>query len=175
MSDDRIRPASHNAELARWVREHWDAVFSLAWRLSHDQHLSEDLTQETFLRAAEKRTSFIEGTNLRAWLMRITTNAFLDHKRRKSTSLNQPLPEAPTFSDTIPGPIDRASNIELGAALDRAIGQLPDPMRAVFVLRSMQDLSFREIADVIDCTEQTARWHMFQARKKLMELLKDWL
>ena len=73
--DDRASPTSHDPELARWVREQWDAVYALAWRLSHDRHLAEDLTQETFLRAAQKRESFSAGTNLRAWLMRITTNA----------------------------------------------------------------------------------------------------
>jgi RNA polymerase sigma factor (sigma-70 family) len=52
-----------------------------------------------------------------------------------------------------------------------AIESLPETARVVFLLRGEQDLSFREIAQIIDASEETARWHMMQARKALLAKL----
>jgi RNA polymerase sigma factor (sigma-70 family) len=57
------------------------------------------------------------------------------------------------------------------ALVAAAIGQLDDTQRAVFLLRTQEDLSFREIAETLGTTEETARWHMMQARRKLMKQL----
>ena len=55
--------------------------------------------------------------------------------------------------------------------LTRAVGRLPDDYRAAFLLRAEEGLSFREIAGVIGVTEETARWRVFKARQKLMNVL----
>jgi DNA-directed RNA polymerase specialized sigma24 family protein len=52
---------------------------------------------------------------------------------------------------------------------------LPETARAVFLLRTREELSFREIAEAIGATEETARWHMLQARRRLMQRLDGWL
>jgi RNA polymerase sigma-70 factor (ECF subfamily) len=65
-------------DFAALVEAHWSAVYRLVYSLCNDAHDSEDLTQETFLRAMRRWDSFAHGTNLRAWLLRIATNAFFD-------------------------------------------------------------------------------------------------
>ena len=55
--------------------------------------------------------------------------------------------------------------------LARAVGRLPTEFRAAFLLRAEEGLSFREIADILETTEETARWRVFKARQKLMEVL----
>jgi RNA polymerase sigma-70 factor (ECF subfamily) len=67
------------------------------------------------------------------------------------------------------------ANEELGAALADAIAELPETARAVFLLRTQEQMSFREIADVIGTSEETARWHMMQARRGLMKRLDGWM
>lgn len=161
------------ARVATWAAEHWDGVFTLLHRLTRNRHEAEDLTQETFLRAARQNESFQPGTNLRAWLMRIAVNAHLDARRRQQVVRNEPLPDELPAGD--PAPRERLAGAELAAAVEQAIGQLPELPRAVFLLRTREELSFREIGDAIQATEETARWHMLQARRRLLAMLGDWV
>jgi RNA polymerase sigma-70 factor (ECF subfamily) len=170
-SEESPPPAALDADtralVSAWVTAHWDDVFGLLYRLSGgSRHESEDLAQDTFLRAAQRRTSFTPGTNLRAWLMRIATNAFLDARRRPMVTKAEPLPEGDEpIADGL-GPARLTQGRELGEALEAALAELPATARVVFLLRTREEKSFREIAEAIGSTEETARWHMLQARRR---------
>ncbi len=159
--------------LAQWVTAHWDGVYALAFRLSRDRNEADDLAQEAFLKAAIRRDSFADGTNLRAWLLRIMTNAFLDGRRRKQTSSSEPLVGDPVTPNR--APVEKMANSELKAALAAAIGELPETARAVFLLRTQEEMSFKDIAETIGTSEETARWHMMQARRGLMKKMDGWM
>ncbi len=161
--------------MAAWVNVYWTAVYDLLYRMAGQQHEAEDLTQETFLRAAQRRDSFTAGTNARAWLMRIATNAFLDSRRRKKVARTQPMMDEANLPAANVGLAGDLNNQELGAALATALQQLPEAPRAVFLLRTREELSFKEIAQAVGGTEENARWQMLQARRKLMESLKGWI
>ncbi len=62
-------------------------------------------------------------------------------------------------------------NAELGESIAAAIGELPETPRLVFLLRTGEDMAFAEIAAMLEVTEETARWHMMQARRQLMAKL----
>src|SRR4051794_40306572 len=81
----------HNFEEV--VEVHWTAVYRLLYSLAGNPHDSEDLTQETFFRALKRFETFKQGTNLRAWLLRIATNAFFDVRRKQQTLKIGPLTE----------------------------------------------------------------------------------
>jgi RNA polymerase sigma-70 factor (ECF subfamily) len=148
------------------VERHWNAVHRLMYRLSGSDPDADDLTQETFLRALGGLDSFQPGTNMRAWLMRIATNAFFDLRRKRRTAQAGPLrDDVPAGGSPQAGPEEA---METGALLAGAIARLPDTQRAVFLLRSQEDLPFGRIAEVLGVTEDTARWHMLQARRQLM-------
>ena len=168
-----VDPATRE-EIAGWVGLYWDAVFALLYRMAGNRHEAEDLTQETFLRAASQRGSFAQGTNLRAWLMRIASNAFVDGRRRVRIARTTPLGEDVDIAATSVEPAGAMMSHELGEALAAALLELPETARMVFLLRTREELSFREIAETINVSEDTARWHMFQARKRLMERLEGW-
>ena len=153
-------------DAGEWVAAHWDATYKLLYRLTVNRHDAEDLTQETFLRAIERRASFQPGTNLRAWLLRIATNAFLDRQRRKKILKIGPLPEE--ISHEAPDPGQGLEDLESHASVEAAIASLPEVQRVIFVLRSQNELSFRDIGQAIGMTEETARWHMMQARRQLL-------
>jgi RNA polymerase sigma-70 factor (ECF subfamily) len=159
--------------LAQWVTAHWDDVYGLAYRLCRKRDEADDLAQEAFLKAAIRRESFSDGTNLRAWLLRIVTNAFLDGRRRRQSSGSEPLIEDPHASGQAPPEV--IANEELGVALADAISELPETARAVFLLRTQEQMSFRDIGGSIGITEETARWHMMQARRGLMKRLDGWM
>lgn len=158
-------------DFADVVRDYWPAVYRLMHSMAGDRHAAEDLTQEAFTRALARWTSFRSGTNLRAWLLRIATNAYLDDRRRRKRSRVEPLGDEPRDRERPAG--QRLETAERADAVRAGLQTLTDLTRLVFHLRVAEDLSFREIAELAGTTEQSARWHMHQARTKLLDLLGE--
>ena len=153
------------------VEAHWTAVYRLLYSMAGNAHDCEDLTQETFLRALRRWETFQQGTNLRAWLLRIAANAFFDVKRKQQTLKISPLQvEVPSDSQSAEEMLDIR---EQGALVRAAMEELTELNRLVFHLRVTEDLSFREVAELAGITEVAARWHMHQARAKLLKRLAD--
>src|SRR5207253_594109 len=111
--------------------------------------------------------TFKTGTNLRAWLLRIGTNAFFDVKRKKQTLKIGPLAEDVESEETsAEAQLDHKEQAELIRA---AMQDLSEWTRLVFHLRVTEDLSFRESSALAEITEVAARQHMHQARTKLLK------
>jgi RNA polymerase sigma factor (sigma-70 family) len=163
--------AKPSDDFRKVVEAHWTAVYRLVYSLTANPHDTEDLTQETFLRAIRRWESFKQGTNLRAWLLRIATNAFFDVKRKKQTLKIGPLVDD-LMSDekSAEAALDL---IEQGALIRVAMQELTELTRLVFHLRVTEDLSFKEIAGIAGVTEVAARQHMHQARAKLLRRLGE--
>ena len=158
-------------EFEEVVEAHWTAVYRLLYSMTGNPHDTEDLTQETFFRALKRFDTFKRGTNLRAWLLRIGTNAFFDVKRKKQTLKIAALPD-----DVVSEDKSAESLLELaeqGKLVRLAVQELTELTRLVFHLRVAEEMSFREIADVADITEVAARQHMHQARAKLLKRLGE--
>jgi RNA polymerase sigma-70 factor (ECF subfamily) len=164
------QPAAPGADtFATVVEVHWTAVYKLVYSLTGNTHDTEDLTQETFLRALNRLDSFRPGTNMRSWLLRIASNAFFDWQRKCKRARVKPLEHDP------PGAAQPAGHAlevaEQSKLLEVALAELSDKTRLVFHLRAQEGLSFREIAQLVGTTEQAARWFMHQARTKLLKQL----
>jgi RNA polymerase sigma-70 factor (ECF subfamily) len=151
------------------VTEHWDAVYRLLRTLTRDVHETEDLTQETFTRAIAQIGGFKPGTKMRAWLLRIASNAFLDVRRRKTRMRSAPLEYEPAAPEVSPG--TSLETAEQCAKVRAVLAELSDLTRLVFHLRVQEEMSFREAAEVAGTTEQAARWHMHHARTRVLERL----
>jgi RNA polymerase sigma factor (sigma-70 family) len=166
LTSESAPSAGDEAPFAAVVRAHWTAVFRLLGVMTGNVHDTEELTQETFLRALRSFSSFRPETNLRAWLLRIAANAWSDVRRKRQRipfrSLNDDPPDGSAAPET------RLELAEHSRLLQTAMEQLSETARAVFHLRVVEDLSFREIADMLDTTEQAARWQMHDARQKLL-------
>ena len=150
------------------VEHYWDRLYRWLCHLAHDRHLAEDLAQETFLKALGGLTSFRNGTNFQAWLFRIAHNAFINQTRSQRRA-RQPFPD--DLPATEQGPLDQAMSRETLQLLARSVGRLPTDYRAAFLLRVEHDMSFQAIGEALDITEETARWRVFKARQKLMDVL----
>lgn len=157
---------------ATLVERYWDRLYRWLYHLTHDAHTAEDLTQEALMKAYRGLSSFQPGTNFQAWLFRIAHNG-LANLRRANRRVRQPFPEEVAVAE--PGPEEQAMSREAFQHLARAIGRLPRDYRAAYLLRVEEDLSFREIADVQGISEETARWRVFKARKKVMEVMAPYL
>jgi RNA polymerase sigma-70 factor, ECF subfamily len=165
----RHEPDGGRAAFAAIVEEHWTAVYRTLFTLCGNAHDTEDLTQETFLRALNRLSSFRPGTRMRPWLLRIATNAFFDARRKRLRARVKPLEGDPPAAVVRP---EHALEVaEESTLLKAALEELSETTRLVFHLRATEDLSFREIAKLVGTTEQAARWHMHQARTRLLARL----
>jgi RNA polymerase sigma-70 factor (ECF subfamily) len=150
------------------VEHYWDRLYRWLYHLTHNRHSAEDVAQEAFLKAFAGLASFRTGTNFQAWLFRIAYNTFIN-QRRAGARTRMAFPEQLPAGG--PGPDEQAMSREALQLLARAVGRLPNDFRAALVLRVEEGLSFREIAEVLNTTEETARWRVFKARQKLMAVM----
>ena len=146
-------------------------VYRYLWRLTGDPSAADDLFQETFLRALPAFDRLRPGSNHRAWVYRIATNTFLNHRRRarrrrEVALMSEPASPEPTLDDGLDGRTAMA-------LCRRAILRLPARQRAAFVQRNVYRLSYVDIARALACTEAAARANVYQATKRLRrELLR---
>jgi RNA polymerase sigma-70 factor (ECF subfamily) len=153
---------------AQLVEHYWDRLYRWLYHLTHDRHTAEDLTQDTFVKALANLQTFRTGGHFQAWVFRIAHNNFVN-LRRSARRVREPFPDhLPSLEE---GPADQAMNRETLQLLARAVGRLPSEFRSAFLLRVEEKLSFRQIAEVLQISEETARWRVFKARQKLMEVL----
>lgn len=164
----RDAQAGDRAAFARLVERYWDRLYRWLYHVTRDRHAAEDLTQETFLKALAALKSFRPGSNFRAWVFRIGHNNFVNQKRSDRRTKHQLSDDAAT------GEISAETTAENREALEivaKAVAELPEDFRAALTLRVEEELSFRDVAKILNTTEETARWRVFKARQKLMKVL----
>jgi RNA polymerase sigma-70 factor (ECF subfamily) len=146
----------------------------------HNPQDAEDILQETFIKAHKALPNFEGRSSLSTWLYRIATNEalmFLRKKRPVQISVDEPIEddeghERPRqIIDWCCLPEDELMSTEARANLDRSVQQLPDSLRAVFLLRDIEGLSTRETAEVLDISETAVKTRLSRARFRLRELL----
>lgn len=165
----RAAQAGDRSAFAQLVDRYWDRLYRWLYHLTRDRHAAEDLTQETFLRALAAVKSFRAGSNFRAWVFRIGHNNFVNQKRAERRAKHQ-LPEDAAAPD-LGGAESSAETREVLEVVGRAVSDLPSDFRSALLLRVYEGMSFREMAEALGTTEETARWRVFKARQKLMKVL----
>lgn len=161
------------------VRLYEVRVYNLCYRMLGDSDTAADVTQDTFI-AAYRNLNRFRGGMFRSWLFRIATNACYDalraRKRRPSVSLSGPtdLDDAPAFDlpDLGESPDERAMRLELSAAIQRGIDQLPEDQRIVIILSDVQGLAYEEIAQVTSTNLGTVKSRLSRARARLRDILR---
>ncbi len=152
----------------RLVEAYWERLHRWLYQLTHNRHQAEDLTQETFTKALSALQSFRAGSNFRAWIFRIAHNNFVNDKRREKRSPksldSEGVPEPASTTEE-----ELAENREEVRRVCEALGTLPTDFRTAILLRVEEGLSFREMADILGTTEETARWRVYKARQKLLK------
>jgi RNA polymerase sigma-70 factor (ECF subfamily) len=164
----RRAQAGDRPAFAALVERYWDRLYRWLFQLSRDRHAAEDLTQETFLKAFAGLNRFRAGTNFAAWLFRIGHNNFANHYRAAQRG-GGPLPDG--LAGRGSEPPEEAQSHETLQCVARAVARLPADFRAALLLRVDEGMSFRQVAEALGLTEETARWRVFKARQKLLGLL----
>ena len=124
-----------------------------------------DLFQDTFLRAFKAFSRLRSNPNHRAWLYRIATNRFLDHRRSGRHGVEVPL--AVEIRNRAPSPAAVHERTTVADTLRQAIARLPKRQRAAFIQRQLHGFNYKEVSAVLGCTETAARANVYQAVRRL--------
>ncbi len=157
-----------------------ERVYRVALRFVHNREDALEVTQEVFVRVYKSVDRFKTDAKFFTWLYRIAVNRAIDFTRRRksrlATEVDQTFLEAQgTQTPGRNAPVDpeeSAQNKELGEQLSEAVDSLPDKHRAVFILHAKENLSYKQIAEVVDCNIGTVMSRLHYARKKLQEHLR---
>jgi len=145
-------------------------LLQLAWRVVGDREDARDIVQLTFLRAWEHRARYNPRYSPNTWLYRIATNLGIDLLRSRRAKTRQSEPVRHHFvrlADLRRGSVGELENREVTAILHELATTLSERQRAVFMLREVEGLSSREVAEILGCRSSTVRNHLFAARKTL--------
>jgi len=151
------------------VRRHQRGVWHLVRRYVRSEADAFDVTQQAFVRAFRGLVTFRGAASVRSWLYRIAINCALswlrDHRREQPAEIAE---DALTDYHQAPA---RIEGDQVSARLRGAIAQLPPKQKMVLELRIFDDLSFREVAELADCSENTAKVNFHYAVKRLRDIL----
>ena len=165
--------ATHSRKFEQAVMPHMDAAFNLARWLCGNSHDAEDIAQEAALRAFRFFESF-RGDDARAWLLRIVRNTYYSAWRRHrahdvSTEFDEEVHSVGDVRDDPESIHLRGQEIR---RLDAALAALPTEYREAIVLRELEDLSYKEIAAVLDVPIGTVMSRISRARRLLQRRLE---
>ena len=178
--------AGQNEAFEQLFVKYRQRVFAVAWRLLRDEDAALDVVQDAFIRAYEQMENLRGEARFFPWIRRIAVNLSIDRLRHLKRSSEVELDEH-RVGEGDDGREDRAGVVlarnadesperkaelsEFSEALSGALLKLSESHRTVFMLHAAEGMSYKEIADTLDCNVGTVMSRLFYARKRLQELL----
>jgi RNA polymerase sigma-70 factor (ECF subfamily) len=161
------------------VRQHTRQVYGLCFRFTNSAQEAQDLTQDVFLRVFKTIKTFrsTEGS-FHTWLARVTRNLLIDHYRRTrqervTDSIEEQLPMLEEVGGTAAVRPDQAlAGREASEILQATLQKLSPDLREAVILRDLQEMEYREIADVLSIPEGTVKSRINRGRAELARLLR---
>ena len=172
------------------VRRYQRQAVAVSYRLLGNSHDSLEVTQDAFLKAFSSLATLQKPGAFGGWLMRIVSNLSLNFRRSRKTRSQLPLDDllGPTDAqqtDTTGGgsdwmaqsgdPVRRLESEEMGRRLQAALAQLPEKQRLAIVMFTIEEMPQKQVAEALNCSVEAVKWHVFQGRKRLKELMKEHL
>ena len=154
-----------------------DRVFRLLGRYCRDQVECEDLAQDVFLKVFRKLHTFQQESAFFTWLYRITVNAATDHisrasHRRLRLVEEESMLDVGSHDHEATSPAAQLMSAELARVTREIVASLPEKYRTILTLREFEDLSYTEIASVLQIQLGTVESRLFRARKRFREQLE---
>jgi len=160
----------------------------VSYRLLGNSSDALEVTQEAFLKAYTSLRNLQKGDAFGGWLMRIVSNLSLNFRRGRKSRRQLPLDDClgPADGQRANGsgsewmarsgdPVRNLAGRELGDKLKEALGKLPEKQRMAIIMFTIEQLPQKQVAKALDCSVEAIKWHVFQGRKKLREMLKDYI
>ena len=173
------------------IRRYQRQAVAVSYRLLGNSQDSLEVTQDAFLKAFTSLATLQKPEAFGGWLMRIVSNLSLNYRRsRKTRSSQLPLDDllgATTTEQTDAAgatsewmarsgdPVRKLESEEMGKRLKEALAQLPERQRLAIVMFTIDEMPQKDVAEALNCSVEAVKWHVFQGRKRLKELLKEHL
>lgn len=176
------------------VERYQTQAVAVSFRLLGNRADAVEVVQDSFLKAYQSLSTLQKPEAFAGWFMRIVSNLSLNKRRgrslRRGVSLDTADDESTRSATDAAGstgvsgeslqsgetdPFRSAAGKELGTQLQTALEQLPDKQRLAILMFTVQEMPQKEVAEALDCSVEAVKWHVFQGRKKLKEILKEYL
>ena len=145
-----------------------DKLFRLALRITLDRAEAEDVVQDTMIRVWNKRDEWQQFESVEAYCLIVAKNLAIDRSQKKEAQNVELTPEMAEEADTS-GPYDRLVNNERMKIIHRLIDELPEKQRLIMQLRDIEGESYKDIAKVLQLTEEQVKVNLFRARQKVKQ------
>ena len=145
-----------------------DKLFRLALRITLDRAEAEDVVQDTMIRVWNKRDEWQQFESVEAYCLIVAKNLAIDRSQKKDAQNVELTPEMAEEVDTS-GPYDRLVNNERMKIIHRLIDELPEKQRLIMQLRDIEGESYKDIAKVLQLTEEQVKVNLFRARQKVKQ------
>lgn len=179
----RSREEKRRDEFEGLLLPHLDALYGTALRLTRSPEEAEDLLQDACLKAFRFMDRYETGTNFKAWIFKILTNAFHSRyrKNQRDRELRRRVEDHGHQAHVLgQGPTREAQAAEekvldhlMSEDIQAALAELPPEFRMAVVLSDVEEFSYKEIAEIMDCPVGTVMSRLFRARRQLQRLLLD--
>lgn len=157
---------------------------AVSYRLLGNTNDALEVTQDAYLKAFKGLSTLQKPGAFAGWLMRIVSNLSLNYRRSRKTRQQLSLDETLGSDENAHGsalglgiasdnPLRTLQSREMGAKLQQALQQLPEKQRNAILMFTIEEMPQKEVAEALGCSVEAVKWHVFQGRKKLREMLKD--
>jgi RNA polymerase sigma-70 factor (ECF subfamily) len=173
------------------VRRYQRQAVAVSYRLLGNSHDALEVTQDAFIKAFSSLATLQKPEAFGGWLMRIVSNLSLNYRRSRRTRSQLPLddllgPSEGTGQAESAGgssdwmsqsgdPVRLLASEEMGRKLQAALAQLPEKQRKAIIMFTIEEMPQKQVAEALNCSVEAVKWHVFQGRKKLKEILKEHL
>src|SRR4051812_31818473 len=174
------------------IRRYQRQAVAVSYRLLGNTNDALEVTQDAFLKGFTSLATLQKPEAFGGWLMRIVSNLSLNYRRSRKIRSQLPLDdllgpaENPQSDSTGVGggsewmarsddPLHSMESREMGKRLQEALNQLPEKQRLAIIMFTIEEMPQKEVAEVLECSVEAVKWHVFQGRKKLKEMLKEHL
>ncbi len=158
------------AAYAHLVKRHYMTVYRASYKWCGIREDAEDITHEVFIKLAQKLKTFRQKSSFKTWLYRITINTAKDFHRKHAIKHTYETAFALERSLDNPAPLQ---NEHLNSIrLYKVLNKLPEKQKSAILLVFAEGLNHREAAQVLNCSETTVSWRIFQARKRLKKSME---
>lgn len=145
-----------------------DKLFRLALRITFDRAEAEDVVQETLIRVWNKREEWTQFGSMEAYCLTVARNLAIDRSERKDAQTVELTPDMEQPSDAS-SPYEKLVTKERMTLIHRLMNGLPEKQRLIMQLRDIEGKSYKEIASVLNLTEEQVKVNLFRARQKIKQ------
>jgi RNA polymerase sigma-70 factor (ECF subfamily) len=169
--------------ISRYQRQ----AVAVSYRLLGNAQDALEVTQDAFLKSFTSLAALQKPAAFGGWLMRIVSNLSLNFRRGRKTRSQLPLDDllghggsqtdaaggSSDFAARSGDPVHLLESEEMGRKLQEAMAKLPEKQRLAIIMFTIDEMPQKQVAEALECSVEAVKWHVFQGRKKLRELLKD--